>query len=96
VIVHHFDPLRVALPPHETDPKLIVDPYAVLPPPISTKCLEMVAREREKVLKSLRRVELYQLALSDPGDSLKPPRRITPEERLGISIPEGPDHRIIV
>jgi hypothetical protein len=54
VVVHHFDLLRVAVLPHEADPALIVDPYAVLPASISSESLEVVARERAQVVESLR------------------------------------------
>jgi len=96
MVVHHFDLLRVAVLPGEADAILIVDPYAVLPTSISTESLEVVARERTQVVESLRCVQLRQLALSDPGNAPKPPRRITLEQRLGVSIPEGPDHLLRV
>jgi hypothetical protein len=92
VVVHHFDLLRVAVFPHEADPILIVDPYAVLPTSVSAERLEVVARERAQVVQSLCCVQLHQLALSDTGDTPKPPRRMTLEQRLSVSIPEGPDH----
>ena len=92
MIVHHFDLLRVAVLPYEADPVLIVDPYAVLPTPISSESLEVVARKRPQIVESLRCVELHQLALNDPGNTSKAPRRMTLEQRLGVSVPKGPDH----
>jgi hypothetical protein len=92
VVVHHFDLLRVAVFPHEADPILVVDPYAVLPTPITAQRLEVVAGKRAEVVESLRRVQLHQLALSDPGNAPKPPCRMALKERFGVSIPERPDH----
>lgn len=92
MVVHHFDLLRVAIPPHEADPILVIDPYAVLPTSISGESLEVVAWERPQVVETLRRVELDQLALGDPANVLKPSRRIPLKQSLSVSIPEGPDH----
>jgi hypothetical protein len=92
VVVHHFDLVSVAVLPDEADPILIVDPDAVLPTPISTESLEVIARERAQIVESLRRMQLHELALSDAGNAPTPARRIAMEERLGVSIPERPDH----
>jgi hypothetical protein len=66
VVVHDLDVLRFAVLPHEADPILVIDPDAVLPPPITAKGLEVIARKRAQVVESLGRVQLRQLALSDP------------------------------
>jgi hypothetical protein len=92
VVVDHFDLLCVTALPDEADPILIVDPDAVLPTPISAEGLEVIARERAQVVESLCRMQLHELALSDAGNAPKPTRRIAMEERLGVSIPVGPDH----
>jgi hypothetical protein len=96
VVVHHFDLLCVAVLPDEADPILIVDPDAVLSTPISAESLELIAGERAQVVESLCRMQLHELALSDAGNAPKPTRRIAIEERLGVSIPEGPDHLLRV
>jgi hypothetical protein len=92
VVVHHFDLLRVAVLPHEADPILVVDTDAALPSSVSNESLEVIARERAQIVQPVRRVQLHQLALSNPGEAPKAPGRLTLEERLGVSIPEGPDH----
>jgi hypothetical protein len=92
VVVHHLDLLRLAVLPHEADPILVVDPHAVLPPPIAGKSLKVIAWKRAQVVESLRCVKLCELALCDPGDAPKPARRISLEQCLGVSVPEGPDH----
>jgi hypothetical protein len=96
VVIHHLDLLCAAVLPHEADPILIVDPDAVLPSPISAESLEVVARERAEIVESLRRVQLHEPALRDPGNAPKTTRGISLEERLGVSIPEGPDHLLRV
>jgi hypothetical protein len=96
VVVDHLDLLCVAILPHEADPILIIDPDAVLPTPIAGESLQVVPRERPQVVQSLRCVHLDQLALSHPSDAPKPSRRATLEQRLGLSIAEGPDHLLIV
>jgi hypothetical protein len=48
--------------------------------------------KRAQVVESLGCVKLRELALCDPGDAPKPARRVSPKERLGVAVPEGPDH----
>jgi hypothetical protein len=94
VVVHDLDVLRFAVLPHEADPILVIDPDAVLPPPVTAKGLEVIARKRAQVVESLCCMQLRQLALSDPGNVPEPTRRVPLEQRLGVSVPEGPDHSL--
>ena len=87
---------RVSFFPHETDPPLVVDPDAVLPPPIAGKSLKVIARKRAQVVESLGCVKLRELTLCDPGNAPKLARRVSLEQRLGISVPEGPDHLLSI
>jgi hypothetical protein len=96
VVVDDFNLVSVAVSPHEADPILIVDPDAVLAPPVPGERLEVIARERAEVFESLDRVQLRQLPLHDPGNVPKPARRVSLEQRLGVSVPEGPDHLLMV
>jgi hypothetical protein len=96
VVVHHLDLLRFAVLPHEADPILVVDPHAVLPPPITGKSLKVIARKRAQVVESSGCVKLRELALCDPGNAPKPAHRVPLEKRLGVSVPEGPDHLLRV
>ena len=96
MVVHDLDLQRIAVLPHETDPILVIDPDAVLPPPITAKGLEVIARKRTQVVESLGGVQLGQLALSDPSNIPEPTRRMPPEQRRGVSIPEGPDHLLSI
>jgi hypothetical protein len=96
VVVHDLDVLRFAVLPHEADPILVIDPDAVLPPPITAKGLEVIARKRAQVVESLGRVQLRQLALSDASNVPEPTRRVPLEQRLCISVPEGPDHLLSI
>ena len=92
MVVHDLDVLRFAILPHEADPKLVIDPDAVLPPAITAKGFEVIARKRAQVVESLGCMQLRQLALSDPSNVPEPTRRVPLGQRLGISVPEGPDH----
>ena len=92
MVVDYLDLVRFAVLPCEADPILVVDPDAVLPPPIAGKGFKVIARERAQVVESLGCVQLRQLALCDPGNSPKPPRGASLEQRLGVAAPEGPDH----
>jgi hypothetical protein len=92
VVVHHFDLLCFAVPPNETDPKLVVDPDAALPSPVAGESLKVIPRKRAQVVESLGCVKLRELALPDPGNASNPARRVSLEQRFGVTVPEGPDH----
>ena len=96
MVVHHLDLLRVAVLPDEADPILVVDPNAVLPLPIAGKSLKVIARERAEVVEALGGVQLRQLPLRNPGNGSEPPRRVSLKQGLGVSVPEGPDHLLMV
>lgn len=92
MVVHDLDLLRFAVLPDETDSILIVDTDAVLPPSITGQSLKVIPWKRAQVVESLGCVKLRELALCDPGDAPKPARRVSLKERLGVAVPEGPDH----
>ena len=96
MVVHDLDVLRFAVLPHEADPILVIDPDAMLRSPITAKGLEVIARKRAQVVESLGGVQLRQLALSDPSNVPEPTRRVPLKQRLGVSVPEGPDHLLRV
>lgn len=96
MVVDHFNLMGVAVSPHEADPILIVDPYAVLPPPISIQRLEMVPRKSTEVIETMRCVHLNQLALHDPGDGPEPAGGIAEEKSLRVPTPKGSDHLLRV
>src|SRR5260370_42263876 len=50
VIVHYFNVMRLAIPPDEADPPLIVDPNTVLSSAISLERFEMVPRWNTKII----------------------------------------------
>ena len=96
MVVHDLDVLHFAVLPHEADPILVIDPDAMLRSPITAKGLEVIARKRAQVVESLGGVQLRQLALSDPSNVPEPTRRVPLKQRLGVSVPEGPDHLLRV
>ena len=55
--------IGVTTVPDETDAPLIVDPDAVLAPPITRERLETVAGRRSQVVERARVVELEELAM---------------------------------
>ena len=57
MIIHNLRLLRVAGPPHETDPPLIVDADAVLPFAVRVQRLQPVARRDTQIVQSLGRVD---------------------------------------
>lgn len=56
----------------------------------------MIPWKRAQIIESLRGVKLRELALYDPGHAPKPARRVPLKERLGLAVPEGPDHLLRV
>jgi hypothetical protein len=68
MIVGYLYTVGAAILPNETDPPLVVDPYAVLTFPIPLEGFQMVARRYGKVAQGFGRVDLSQLALGDSLD----------------------------
>jgi hypothetical protein len=95
VVVDDLDLVDIPIPPHEADAILVVDPDAVLASPIAGKRLEPIPREGCQVAKFACRIELLQLPLSDSGDLLQAAAEYSLEERLCVSILEGPNHCIL-
>ena len=62
VVVGDFDVVDIAVPPIEADSVLVVDPYAMLPLPISAKTLKSVSRRHRQFLKIADAIQLIQLS----------------------------------
>lgn len=84
MIVHYLNVMRLAIPPDEANPPLIIDPNAVLPRPISLERFEMVARRNTEFLQSLRGMEVEQFAPRHTFDRLEPENGLVVEQRLGV------------
>ncbi len=83
------------LPP-ETDPILVVDPHAELSLAVSLQRLQPVGRNRGKITKLRRAIDLNQFSKRDRRDLLEPADTALLEDRLRVRIVKGPDQTSIV
>ncbi len=86
----------IPVTPGEADAPLVVDPDAVLTAPLTLQCLETIAGRGAQVLQRPRAVQVEERAPGLPFDGLQAPDGHVVEQRLGVPVPEGPDHRLIV
>ena len=56
MVIHDLDVPGRTVAPLETDPPLIVDADAVLPPPITVQSFEPIARRNPQIVELFRRV----------------------------------------
>lgn len=78
--------------PTKADAPLVVDPYAVLPCPVTTECLQPVARDRSQVGQGCCRMNLVEFPFRRRSNALKPAAEFTPEDSLSLLVPERPNH----
>jgi hypothetical protein len=96
VVVRDFNVLGIAVLPSETDPVLLVDSNAMLPPTVAAQLLEPIAGGHSQLTEIPNPVELSQLASA----------RVRPQEReleardQPVIVPMGaypePQHRIAI
>jgi hypothetical protein len=96
MIVDNLHVPSIGSSPAKANPPLIVNPNAVLPPSLSNKSFEPIAWKRRQIGKRRRRVQLVELPLRHGSYALKTPAEFTPEDSLGLLVPEGPDHNSII
>jgi hypothetical protein len=94
VVVDDLDLMRVAVPPLETDPPLVVDPNAVLAHPLPRELLEPIPGWYSKVLQGVGGIEHYEFSQRNSlQTSQKPPCTFTLEDPSRFGTPKAPDHR---
>lgn len=94
MIIDYLDIQCIATDPTEANPPLVVDPNAVLLHPVAGKNLQPVPSNSAQIGNGRGRMHLVELAFCHRGDTLKPPAKLTPEDLLGLPVPERPDHSL--
>ena len=85
--------MRMAAPPFETDPPLVVDPNAVLAHSFPRELLEPIPRWYSKILKGLGGIEHYEFSQHDSLQTSRKPTCTLPLEDLSrFGIPKALDH----
>jgi hypothetical protein len=84
VIVNDFDVMAMAVAPNETNPPLIVDPYRVLPFPISAQGFQLIPGRRRQDSQFRRGMQLQQFPQRHSLESTEPPRMLIVKELLGF------------
>lgn len=96
MVIHDFDFGRVAAPPYETNPPLVVNTDAVLPLAITVQSFQAVSWRRGKVPQFRSAVELQQFPPRNPLERLEPSDRQAVKQPFRIRAAEGFDHNVRV
>jgi hypothetical protein len=92
MIIGDLDLMGSVSHPDETDPPLIVDPYAVLPGAISFEFLQAVSPGCQQVFEIGGTVEHSQLPLSHFSDAGELFYILSGEQQLRLLVPKPSDH----
>ena len=97
MIVGDFDVQGIAVSPAEADPPLIVDPDAVLTPPIPGQLFKAISGRNSQIGQSIGGVKHEELLQSRAVDVLRElSRAFTLEDPFGLWVFEAPNHTIII
>jgi hypothetical protein len=95
VVIDDLDIGRIAIPPAEADPPLVVDPDAVLTLAVSVESLQSIPRRNAEVIKRCCRIQHPKLPQCDPlhvrSQSFDP---LSAEQPLSVPVSEAPDHAV--
>ena len=94
MIIDYLYIQSISTDPAEANPPLVVDPNAVPFNPVAGKNLQPVPSNRAQIGNGRGRMYLVELAFCHRGNALKPPAKLTPEDLLGLPVPERPDHSL--
>jgi len=89
VIINYLNVCGAIGQPDKTDPKLIIDPNAVLGRAITHKRLQPVSRRNPQIRQCRGSVEHRELAHGNPLNIHKTPDPLAIEKALGISAGKG-------
>ena len=92
MIVDNFDVKCIGLAPAETDPPLIVNPNAVLPPPIAFQGFQPIPRRRSERAQLHRAVQLAQLPAGNLLKRGKTRNTLAPMNSFGVATAKRPNH----
>jgi len=93
MIVRDLNIKCISCSPHEADPPLIVDSYAVLPFPVTSELLESISRWYSHVIENVRDIEYFELSASYSLYVRRQlSRELASENPLGLPVSEAPDH----
>jgi hypothetical protein len=75
--------------PHKANAPLAVDPYAVLPQPVTRQSLQMIAWGTAQKVERDSRVQLRQLSFGDRLDAAESSAPSCCKQELGFGTPKG-------
>jgi hypothetical protein len=88
VVVDYLHVVRISVFEDETYAKLIIDSDAVLAVSVADERLQAIPGWHSKGLEAICGIEDQQLSSRCSLDVSKSPRRLTPEQPLGVRAPE--------
>lgn len=96
MVVHDLNVVGIPVAPNKADTPLIVDPNAVLSLSVSVERFQPIARRRCQVPQISGNIQLAQLPLSYPLESLKPFYMLPGMKPFRLPRPERLDHQLIL
>ena len=94
MIIDDFNVLRTVVFPNKANAPLVVDPYRVLSPAISSKRLQTIARRHAQVLQCRCGHQVLDLTISHPLKRTESPYALACGKPLGILVSKTLDHLI--
>jgi hypothetical protein len=92
MIIYDLNVKRVAIPPPERDPPLVVDPDAEAAGAVAFQLLQPVTGWHEQILEPSRAIQIEQLPARGPLHGMKTGDGLIVEQPFGVATPEGLDH----
>ena len=96
MVVHNLNFKGIGVNPAEADSPLVVDPNAALPLPITCQGLQTIAWNGSQIGEGRCRVDVVGFPFCRWGNALESPAELSPEDHLGLPVPERPDHNSII
>ena len=95
MIIGNLDVVGISVPPHETDPPLVVDADAVLAATIALQSFETVTGGYDQFSQGRGSLQHFQSPSGRAGDVPPAPGRQPVEEALSIPVPKRLDHGVL-
>lgn len=92
MIIHNLHLVWTILPPHEAHAPLVIDPDAVLPPPVAMQRFQAIAGKSGQVCQTGSAVQDLQPSLSLRLHSLEATHPLAIEQGFSILIMKGVEH----
>jgi hypothetical protein len=95
MVVHNFNAVSVSAAPHKTDTPLVVDPYAMLPVPVTAERLQPVRGWDFQIFEFGGGLNHSQFSARDSLDIAEPSAVMAQADLFGFLAPKRLYHRLL-